>query len=210
MELTSAMIDNKSLFVDPYVASLVPPVLTCLVARHLGPEGGDNLKDQFQLRDLAASLIGKMSRKYAESSVQLRPRLTRTCLKYFLDPSRTLGEHYGAICGLRTIGGPDVVRSVLLPNVKPFEYVITKAISERGASDESVAMVIGALVKSVASISEGTTGLTNGNGNGMNGVVSGESTAIEEFLGKEVGSRVLLLNDRGLNKAILETREKLK
>ncbi|CAG8960232.1 hypothetical protein HYFRA_00012751 [Hymenoscyphus fraxineus] len=212
MELISAIIDNKTLFIAPYVISLCPTILTCLTARHLGPEGQnlETLKDQFQLRDLAASLIGKISHKYAETSVQLRPRLTRTCLKYFLDPKHTLGGHYGAISALRTIGGPEVIRAILLPNIKPFsEHVIAKAIQERGAGDESVNMVLAALVKAVACLGEGSKESFLTNGNAMNGVIStGDTLAIEEFLGKEVGSRVVLMGDAGLNKAVLEAREK--
>ncbi|KAF4615883.1 hypothetical protein G7Y89_g15232 [Cudoniella acicularis] len=204
MEITAAMIANKSLFIDPYVASLVPPVLTCLVGRNLGPEIADNLKDQFQLRDLAASLIGQISRKYAESSTQLRPRLARTCLKYFLDPSRSLGEHYGAISGLAKIGGPETIRAVLIPNIKPFEYIIAKAINERGQNDESVRMVIAAIVKAVTSITDASSSqLTNG----TNGA-SGDAAVIEEFLGSVVGNVIIAMGNHKLNKAILEAREK--
>lgn len=204
MELTAAMIANKSLFIDPYVAALVPPVLTCLVGRNLGPENVDNLKDQFQLRDLAASLIGQISRKYAESSMQLRPRLARTCLKYFLDPSRSLGEHYGAINGLSTIGGPEAIRSILIPNIKPFEYVLNKASSERGENDESVRMVVAAIMKAVTSITESSSSTLT---NGTNGA-SADAGVIEEFLGPVIGRRVVALGNHKLIKAILELREK--
>ncbi|RDL38775.1 Histone-fold containing protein [Venustampulla echinocandica] len=204
MELTAALISNKSLFIDPYVASLVPPVLTCLLGHKLGPETPEDLKTQFQLRDLAASLIGQISRKYAESSHQLRPRLARTCLKYFLDPSRSPGEHYGAINGLSALGGPAVVRSVLLPNIKPFEYIITKSINERGQNDESVRMVIAAIMKAVTSITDTNLTITNG----VNGATDDDGPMIEEFLGSVIGSRVVALGDRNLNKAILESRDK--
>jgi transcription initiation factor TFIID subunit 6 len=207
MELTAAMIANKSLFIEPYVAALVPPVLTCLIGRSLGPETPSNLQAQFQLRDLAASLIGQISTKYAESSLQLRPRLARTCLKYFLDPSRSLAEHYGAISGLISIGGPEGIRSVLLPNIKPFEYVIQKAQNERGATYESVRMIITVLLRAVTSIVDAP--LTNGNGaNGANGTVAAEAPLVEEYLGSIVGSRVNALSNRALCKAILEARDR--
>jgi transcription initiation factor TFIID subunit 6 len=204
MELATAMINNPSLFINPYVTALVPPVLTCLVGRNLGPEPANNLQEQYQLRDHAASLIGQISQKYAESSMQLRPRLTRTCLKYFLDPSRTLGEHYGAISGLSTIGGPEVVRSILLPNVKPFEYVLTKAMNEYGQTDENVRMVIAVLIKAISTIGDFELTLANG----INGTSSSDAPLIEEYLGPVVGKRIAVLNDQKLNKAILESKEK--
>lgn len=204
MELIAALIDNKSLFIDPYVASLVPPVLTCLLGHKLGPDTPDDLKAQFQLRDLAASLIGEMSTKYADSSHQLRPRLARTCLKYFLDPSRSSGEHYGAINGISALGGPPAVRSILIPNIKPFEYIITKSINERGQNDESVRMVIAAIIKAITSITDTNSTATNG----VNGAPEDEGPMIEEFLGSVVGSRIVALGDRNLNKVILDLKNK--
>jgi transcription initiation factor TFIID subunit 6 len=204
MDLTSAVITNKSLFVDPYVSNIVAPILTCLVGRNIGAGTPESLKSEFQLRDMAASLLGQICTKYAESSEQLRPRLVRTLLKYFLDPQRSLGEHYGAIAGLITVGGPEGIRSLLLPNIKPFEYVLTKAQNERGANDQSISMVIAILVKAVSSITDSPAPFSNG----TNGVVAAEAPLVEEFLGTIIGSRVNALSNRALCKAVLEAREK--
>jgi transcription initiation factor TFIID subunit 6 len=202
MELTAAMINNKSLFIDPYVSALVPPVLTCLIGRKLGPEGSDTSKDQYHLRDLAASLIGQIAVRYAKSSQQLRPRLARTCLKHFLDPSRSLGEHYGAIGGLSSIGGPEAVRSLILPNLKAFEYVIVKAQNERGEGDVEITMLIAAVVKAVNSIAEDSMPLTNGTSSNED-----HAQMLEEFLGPVIGRRVAAITNHKLNKAILEARD---
>jgi transcription initiation factor TFIID subunit 6 len=205
MLLTAAMISNKTLFIDPYVAALVPPVLTCLIGRHLGPEGSDNLADQYKLRDIAASLIGQMATKYGSSSLQLRPRLARTCLKLFLDPSRGLTEHYGAISGISAIGGPEGIRSLVLPNIKAYEYVITKAQNERGSNDIDVRMIIGAVVKAVESIADSPSGI--GLTNGANGNAD-ETLQIEEYLGAVIGSRVAAKGNQTLNRALLAAKEK--
>jgi transcription initiation factor TFIID subunit 6 len=203
MELTQAMIENKTLHVDPYVASLVPPILTCLLGRKIGNDGADNLKDQYQLRDLAASLIGHISTKYASSSGELQARLARTCLRYFLDPSRTLAEHYGAINGIRTIGGPSGVQTLVLPNLRHYEAIINKAQQEHGHNDDGVRMLIAGIMKAVTSLSDGSTAMTNGtNGNAADG------EALEQYLGKIIGSRVAAIGNHRLNKAILDSREK--
>lgn len=201
MELTAAMIDNKSLFIDPYISALVPPVLTCLIGRKLGPEGSDTLKDQYQLRELAASLIGQIAVRYAKSSLQLRPRLARTCLKHFLDPSRSLGEHYGAISGLSSIGGVEAVRSLILPNLKAFEYVIVKAQNERGEGDVEITMLIAAIMKAVTSIADDSMLLMNGTNS------NNHAQMLEEFLGPVIGRRVAAITNHKLNKAILEARD---
>ncbi|OJD15498.1 hypothetical protein AJ78_04262 [Emergomyces pasteurianus Ep9510] len=138
MHMTEALIQNKTLYVDPYVPSLIPPVLTCLIGRQLGSSStapttsnsGTGLSDpleHFALRDVSASLISMIARKYSHSSHTLRPRLARTFLKNFLDPGKPLGTHYGAIIGLQSIGGADVVRELIVPNLRTYEVVLKDA-----------------------------------------------------------------------------------
>ena len=205
MCLTAAMIANKTLFIDPYVAALVPPILTCLIGRHLGPEGSDNLSDQYKLRDIAASLIGQMASKYGSSSLQLRPRLARTCLKLFLDPSRTLTEHYGAINGILAIGGADGISSLILPNIKAYEYVIKKAESERGPNDIEVMMIISAVVRAVESLASESSGMELMNTTNSH---AEETLAIEEFLGTLIGSKVVAKKSPALNRALMRAKGK--
>jgi len=203
MELTAAVMANKSFFIDPYVASLVPPVLTCLIARLQVPDGGENLKDQYDLRDLASSLLGMTTTRYHDSTQSLQARLVRTCLKKFLDPDASPGEHYGAINGLSSIGGPNGISVLVLPNIKPFEILLRKHQSQRGPNDEEVIMVIATIIKVIQTITKGSTVLVNG----MNGNAD-DSAALEEFLGEMIGSRIARLGNRELNAAILRPREK--
>ena len=204
MELAAAVIANETLFVDPYVSTLCPPVLTCLLGRTLG-SGADELKDQYQLRDLASSLIGQIAKNYAKSSLQLRPRLARSCLKHFLDPVRTVGEHYGAINGLLSIGGPEAIRAVILPNLKHFEVVLARGWNEAGQNDEGIRMLMAAIMKAITSLADESSFLINGV-NGVNGTVD-DTQALEDFLGRMIGSRVAALGNKKLNKAILDARE---
>ena len=203
LDLMAAMIDNETLYIDPYVASLIPPVLTCLIGRRLGSDESD-LQTQYQLRELAASLVGLIANKYAKSSQQLRPRLVRTCLKQFLDPTKPLGTHYGAINGLSAVGGPETIRAVVLPNLKVYETVLTKALNEGGhANTVGVDMVLGALIKAIRTLSEeDTMMLTNGTSNGEEQRKQG----LVEFLGEMVGSRVAALRLPALERAVLEAR----
>lgn len=203
MELTQAMTENQTLHVDPYVSGLAPPILTCLLGRKLGNDGADSLKDQYQLRDLAASLIGHISNKYASSSGELQARLARTCLRYFLDPSRTLAEQYGAINGLRTIGGPSGIQMLVLPNLSAYDSILDKAQKELGEDHEGVKMLIAGILKAITTLSDSSTSMTNGaNGN------TAEREQLEEYLGKIIGSRVAAMGNHKLNKAIFDSREK--
>lgn len=203
MELTQALMENPTLFVDPYVANIVPPIITCLLGRKLGRDGADNLKEQYQLRDFAASLIGQIVKKYHKSNQELQPRITRTCLKYFLDPGRTLGEHYGAIHGIQASGGPPAILTLVLPNLKAYEAILVKAQNERGQNDEPLRMLIAGILHAISSITNASIVMTNG----MNGNVA-EVSQVEEYLGTVIGSRVVAMGNHKLNMAILESREK--
>lgn len=204
MELTAAMMSNKSLFIDPYVPNLAPSVLTCIIGHNLGPEGVDSLKDQYQLRLLSSSIMARMAKDFAPASVSLQPRLARTFLKAFLDPSRTPGELYGAILGLAAISGPEGVRTLILPNIKHFEYVLTKIRNERGPDDEGLKMLISAIVDSIKGMAKDPTMITKvmneTNGN------SDDETALKEYLGNIIGSIIAGYGDHKLNKLILDSR----
>ncbi|KAE9364657.1 DUF1546-domain-containing protein [Stipitochalara longipes BDJ] len=205
MELDQALIENPTLFVDPYVANLVPPIITCLLGRKLGRDGADNLEDQYNLRDFAASLIGQIVKKYHKSNQELQARITRTCLKYFLSPERTLGEHYGAIQGIRTSGGAPAILQLVLPNLKAYEVIIAKAQNERGEDDKMVRMLIAGILRAISSLTDADPLIERTNG--VNGNAA-EASQVEEYLGSIIGSRVVTMGNHKLNKLILESREK--
>ncbi|KAI9676371.1 MAG: hypothetical protein M1817_000528 [Caeruleum heppii] len=199
MHLTSALLDNESLYVDPYVASMVPSILTCLVGRRLGDDATSQA--HFALRDLAASLIGVISNKYAISSQTLRPRLARTFLKSFLDPNKPLGVQYGAILGIAAVGGPEAVRVLIVPNVKAYEAVLRDELAEEGPKKAEAEMVVGALAQVLASLYK------DGDGT-VNGMAADEGEAIRsrvvEQLGTIVGTKLVEMNKPQMLKAIVE------
>ncbi len=232
MHLTEAMLLNESLYIDPYVrllyprppltptrhvssnattnhshllqiASIVPPVLTCLVGRHLGSSPTPTA--HYPLRDHAASILGAIARKYAKSSHTLRPRLARTCLKHFLDPAKPLGTTYGGIIGLLAVGGPEVVRVLVVPNLKDFEMVLG---SERGADDDLARKlekekVISALLQGIEMLEADSIAAVNAltNGEDHEGFTTQK---LREKIGPLLADRVLALGRRTLVKAVLE------
>ncbi|EFX02394.1 transcription initiation factor tfiid complex subunit [Grosmannia clavigera kw1407] len=272
MELTSALVANPHLFLDPYASPLCAPVLTCLVARRLGGLGagsgaggsgpggvgdlgsdsGHNdshsingihatngingshtvhgllpdsiVRETYLLRELAASLLGQLARKFAHSNALLRPKLTRTCLKVLLEPSRPAPVLYGAVCGLAAAGGPEAVRVLVLPNLRAIDTHVLQRLQERGpaAAVEFEMLVSGGIVKAIRTLSPtGTSGAAplspaqspRSSGTALtnaaivNGTSSDEETAeLIDFLGPIIGRRIAHLGDRQLNAAILEAR----
>jgi transcription initiation factor TFIID subunit 6 len=209
MELAEALIQNPHLFLDPYASALSAPVLTCLMARKLGgaaPEdSSDMVRRQYQLRELAASLLDMIARKYGATNALLRPKLTRTCLKQFLDPMRPPAVLFGAISGVAASGGPEAVRVLVLPNLKSFDAAVLQPLQEKGeAHSLELEMLVGGLMKAIESI-VGGPGVPAVNGvNGLD--TSREAEKLSEFLGPVIGRRVARLGNHALNRAILDVK----
>lgn len=239
MELTAALVANPHLFLDPYASPLCAPVLTCLIARRIGPAEGSlsasfSPESTYALRELAASLLGQLARKFAHSNALLRPKLTRTCLKVLLEPTRPAPVLYGAICGLAAAGGPEAVRVLVLPNLRALDTHVLQPLQDRGpaAALDLEMLVAGGLVKAIRTLAPGYGAGGSGDpaagaaaaaaaipspartppGSLTNGAVAqgtsadAETAELMDFLGPIVGRRIVRLGDRQLNAAILEAR----
>jgi transcription initiation factor TFIID subunit 6 len=130
---TRNLLHNPSLYMDPYLHQVMPPILTCLLAKRIGSGVWDK---HWELRNAAAYLLGEICNKYARAYHSLKPRITRTLLHAFLDPSKSYSTHYGALVGLQALG-PEVIKSLVFPNLKAYE-TIAEQIHVRDASDMDI------------------------------------------------------------------------
>lgn len=136
LEVISALADNKSIFLDPYVHSLMPCILTLLLAKTIGPSIKDSndeeftnqLKSQLAVREFAAILLQHIITVYGSSYSTLRPRVTRTLLRALLDSSKPIGTHYGALLGLKNMG-TEVIKLVVVGNLKMWTNSVINEIS---------------------------------------------------------------------------------
>lgn len=200
LELTSALIASKQLFLEPYAHSLAPPVLTCLLGRRLG-DASTSQKETYELRDYAASLLGLICKKYAKSSKKIRERLARTCLKHWLDyPPKPLEVQYGAISGLVAIGGPETVRALIVPNLKAYGEVLEKAMNGGGAERENdVRMVLGAVIKALGRLADDSVGTLS-----RNAEFDERREELVALLGPLIGEKVAEMGDARVTMAVLE------
>ncbi|KAI3920418.1 hypothetical protein MKX01_000757 [Papaver californicum] len=116
MRVVQSLLKNPHIHIEPYLHQLMPSVITCLVAKRLGNRFSDN---HWELRDFAANIVASVCKRFGHVYHNLQPRVTRTLLHAFLDPTKAMTQHYGAIQGLAALG-PSVVRLLILPNLEPY------------------------------------------------------------------------------------------
>ncbi|CCG82609.1 Transcription initiation factor TFIID subunit 6 [Taphrina deformans PYCC 5710] len=135
MQMSWALLDNPNLFIEPYIHQLMPAILTCLVAKRLGGVDGSTTTSHpseppahYALRDLSASILGLLCERHGDAYHTLRPRVTKTLLKAYLDNKKPLTTHYGAIVGLAQLGR-EVVRILVLPNAGTYEKILVPELA---------------------------------------------------------------------------------
>ena len=199
ISLTSAILENTSLFIDPYVASLVPPVLTCIVSPRLG--NSSNPLEHYTLRSEAASLINQIAKKYAKSAHTLKPRLARTFLKNFLEPKKPFAVHYGAILGLKAVAGREGIRTLVIPNLLEYGKLLQEGLESPPPANQDAEMAIGAVIGALQSLEDESGPLVNGYSSGD---LEGQRRKLEGKLGPLIADRVVKEGKPKLVQAILE------
>jgi len=116
LKMVRALLESPHLHIEPYLHQLMPAILTCLVGRRLCENPMEN---HWKLREEASTLVAFICKRYGSSYFTLQPRITKTLLHAFLDPTKALTTHYGAIVGLSTLG-PYVIELLVLPNISHY------------------------------------------------------------------------------------------
>ncbi|BGP46056.1 histone H4-like TAF Taf6, SAGA complex subunit [Rhodotorula kratochvilovae] len=100
LDLFHAMLENPTLFVEPYLHQLTPPILTCLLTSALPPVPSGTYPSPPTIRTLAASLLHLLLERHAYAYPSLLPRVTKTLLRGLAGDARGLGGRWGAARGL--------------------------------------------------------------------------------------------------------------
>jgi transcription initiation factor TFIID subunit 6 len=221
MLATTALLHNQSIYLDPYVAYMVPPVLTCCTGKHLGPTtahpapsnassetlNGNNVNGtspnslaHFELRDLAASILSHMCTRYSQSNQGLKARVARICLKQFMDPNKPLGTHYGALKALLSITGSEGMKMLVLPNLAIYDAVLKEAVaddSKKAEADRVIAIILQGL-----DALEKTKGATSVNGVGN---LPGLKDRLAEKVGEVIADKLVASGRSAVAQIIMET-----
>ncbi|KXZ53652.1 hypothetical protein GPECTOR_6g569 [Gonium pectorale] len=135
LRILQALLLNPAVQLEPYLGALMPPLLTCLMAKSLGPSPA---ADHWALRDAAAVLLARLCNRFGEPYYSLQVKVSKQLLRTLLDGSKPLPSHYGAIVGLAALGH-NTVRLLLLPQLEPYITALRPSLGERegpGAGDK--------------------------------------------------------------------------
>ncbi|CAJ1964023.1 unnamed protein product [Sphenostylis stenocarpa] len=120
MRLARSLVKNSQIHIELYLHQLMPPVITCIVAKRMGNRLSD---DHWELRNFSANLVASICLRFGHIYHNLQPRVTKTFLHSFLDPTKALPQHYGAIKGIEALGSR-LIRLLILPNLEPYLHLL--------------------------------------------------------------------------------------
>ncbi|KAI0265307.1 TATA box binding protein associated factor-domain-containing protein [Gloeopeniophorella convolvens] len=107
LDVIAALLENTTLFVEPYLHQILPPVLSVLLHSSLPPMHSTHL------RTSAASALARILTQHSATYPSLAPRIMKTLLLALLAPERGPGTRLGALRGLIGVG-KEAVRKGLL------------------------------------------------------------------------------------------------
>ncbi|PVI00435.1 TAF-domain-containing protein [Periconia macrospinosa] len=224
LQATEALLANPTIYLDPYIPYMVPPVLTCCTGKHLGPVphaapsnassetlNGNNLNghrhaphQHYQIRELAASLLQKMCRNYSSSNQSLKARIARICLKSFMDPNKPLGTHYGALQALRLITGREGTMMLILPNLRIYDEVLKEALADESKKHD-VDRVVAEILYGLDELSRSRVSAR------VNGAIdlAGQRQNLTEKVGEVMAERIIASERTAVAQIILEADVKI-
>ncbi|OBZ68864.1 Transcription initiation factor TFIID subunit 6 [Grifola frondosa] len=98
LDVIGALLDNSTLFVEPYLHQLLPPILSILLHSSLPPSHATHL------RTTAAQILSHLLTHYSTTYPSLSPRIMKTLLLALISPGKSRGTREGAIRGLMGVG----------------------------------------------------------------------------------------------------------
>ncbi|TIC21859.1 TAF-domain-containing protein [Wallemia mellicola] len=113
-----SLIDNQTLFIEPYLHQILPLLLTTLLTSSY-PAPPD--QKALWLRQKSASLIARLLNDYSNSYPTLSGRVAKTLFKALSGDDQVLGEsastdigtRFGSVLGLKAIGKNTAVRALI-------------------------------------------------------------------------------------------------
>ncbi|KAL9711367.1 histone H4-like TAF Taf6, SAGA complex subunit [Leucoagaricus gongylophorus] len=98
MDVVGALLENRTLFVEPYLHQLLPPVLSTLLHSTLP------YSQSTHLRISASQTLSRVLTQHSTTYPSLSPRIMKTLLLALISPGKSHGTREGAVRGLMGVG----------------------------------------------------------------------------------------------------------
>ena len=135
MRMVKSLLENQTLFLEKYLHELIPAVTTCIVSRQLCTR--PDVDNHWALRDFASRLMGNICKNFNTSTNNIQTRVTRM-FSEAMQKEKPLVSYYGAIAALQELGA-EVIKAIVLPNLKSISQRIDQANSDAVAAAAIVA-----------------------------------------------------------------------
>ncbi|KAI5120130.1 hypothetical protein M0805_001898 [Coniferiporia weirii] len=107
LEVIGALLDNNTLFVEPYLHQMLPPLLSILL------HSSHPSSNSTHLRIAASQILSHLLTQHSTTYPSLAPRIMKTLLVALLSPEKSKGTREGAVRGLAGVG-KEAVRKGLM------------------------------------------------------------------------------------------------
>ncbi|KAG7445571.1 TAF-domain-containing protein [Guyanagaster necrorhizus] len=98
LDVISSLMENQTLFVEPYLHQILPPILSTLLHSSLPPTHAT------YLRTSASQTLSRLLTQHSTTYPSLSPRIMKTLLLALISPNKSIGTREGAIRGLMGVG----------------------------------------------------------------------------------------------------------
>ncbi|TFK71263.1 transcription initiation factor TFIID complex 60 kDa subunit [Pluteus cervinus] len=107
LDVISALLENTTLFVEPYLHQILPPILSTLLHSNLPPTHATHL------RTSSAQTLSRLLTQHSTTYPSLSPRIMKTLLLALIAPGKSKGTREGAIRGLVGVGKEAVIKGLI-------------------------------------------------------------------------------------------------
>lgn len=141
------MVLNPQLDLGRYLHVMVPAVLTCLLARHIGNSvSGKEPAEHWEVRERAAVAVAALCQGYPEAAGRVQRQLVAAMTSH----GAALETVYGAVAGIAA-QGPRAVKALLLPNLIPVVASLSEDLQgKKGAARAAMALRVRARILAAA------------------------------------------------------------
>ena len=129
--MVKSLLENQTLYLEKYLHELIPAVTTCIVARQLCTR--PDVDNHWALRDFASRLMVNICKNFNTSTNNIQIRITRMFSDALISEKTPLVSCYGAVEGLVELG-PEVIKSVVIPQIKAVSKKLDSAIANMQVS----------------------------------------------------------------------------